>query len=78
VDVLKHSGDNPTRKTLRDALNNFAESDNPFLAKGVTAKNTSSDHFTITQEALIKYDAAQGRFIPQGGLIDVRGKIKYP
>lgn len=78
VDVLKHSGDNPTRKTLRDALNNFTESDNPFLAKGVTAKNTSSDHFTITQEALIKYDAAQGRFIPQGGLIDVRGKIKYP
>jgi branched-chain amino acid transport system substrate-binding protein len=78
VDVLKHSGDNPTRKTLRDALNNFTESDNPFLAKSVTAKNTSSDHFTITQEALIKYDAAQGRFIQQGGLIDVRGKIKYP
>lgn len=78
VDVLKHSGDNPTRKSLLNALNNFAETDNPFLAKGATAKNTPSDHYTITQEAPIKYDAAKGRFIQQGDLIDVRGKIKFP
>ena len=78
VDVLKHSGDNPTRKSLIDALNNFTETDNPFLAKGVTAKNTSSDHYTITQSAPIKYDAAQGRYIQQGALLDVRGKIKFP
>ncbi len=78
VDVLKQSGDNPTRKSLIDALNNFSEADNPFLAKGVVAKNTPNDHYTITQTEFIKYDAAQGRYIAQGGLIDVRGKIKYP
>jgi len=78
VDVLKKSGDNPTRKSLLDALNNFSETDNPFLAKGVSAKNTSGDHFTITQEAIYKYDAAQARFAQQGDLIDVRGKITYP
>ncbi|GAC1331434.1 MAG: ABC transporter substrate-binding protein [Candidatus Dormibacteria bacterium] len=78
VDVLKKAGDNPTRKSLISALNNFTESDNPFLAKGVTAKNTAKDHFTITQEAVYKYDAAQTRYIQQGDFIDVRGKITYP
>ena len=78
VDVLKKAGDNPTRASLLSALNSFDETDNPFLAKGVEAKNSSGDHFTITQEALIKYDAAQGRYLPQGDLIDVRGKITYP
>ena len=78
VDVLKKSGDNPTRKSLVEALNNFNETDNPFLAKSVVAKNSSSDHYTITQEALIKFDAAQGRYVAQGDLIDVRGKIKFP
>ena len=78
VDVLKKSGDNPTRKSLITALNSFSESDNPFLAKGVVAKNTSSDHFTITQEVIQKYDAAQTRYIQQGNFIDVRGKITYP
>jgi branched-chain amino acid transport system substrate-binding protein len=78
VDVLKKAGDNPTRKSFLEALNNFEEKDHPFLAKGVVAKNTKADHFTITQEYLIKYDAAQGRYLPQGDLIDMRGKIKYP
>jgi branched-chain amino acid transport system substrate-binding protein len=78
VDVLKKAGDNPTRKTLLSALNNFSEGDNPFLAKGVVAKNSGSDHFTITQEAIQKYDAAQTRYIQQGDLIDVRGKITFP
>jgi branched-chain amino acid transport system substrate-binding protein len=77
VDVLKHSGDNPTRKSLVDALNNFNESDNPFLAKGVTAKNTPNDHYTITQEAIYKYVAADGRYAQQGDLVDVRGKVTY-
>jgi len=78
VDVLKKSGDNPTRKSLVAALNNFSEADNPFLAKSVVAKNSSADHYTITQEQLIKFDATQGRYIAQGDLIDVRGKISYP
>jgi branched-chain amino acid transport system substrate-binding protein len=78
VDVLKHSGDNPTRKSLVDALNSFNETDNPFLAPKIVAKNSSGDHYTITQEIPYKYDAAQGRYISQGDIIDVRGTIKFP
>lgn len=78
VDVLKHAGDNPTRQTLLDSLNNFSESDNPFLAKGVKAHNTPTDHYTITQEALYKYDAAAVRYAQQGDLVDVRGKVVFP
>ena len=78
VDVLKKAGDNPTRKSLISALNNFNETDNPFLAHGVSAKNTSSDHFTITQEAPAVYDAANTRYKVDSTLIDVRGKITYP
>ena len=78
VDVLKKSGDNPTRKSLLDALNNFTETNNPFLAQGVTAKNSSSDHYTITQEAPATYDAANSRYKIDSTLIDVRGKITYP
>jgi branched-chain amino acid transport system substrate-binding protein len=78
VDVLKHSGDNPTRQSLRDALNNFSESDNPFLAKGIKAHNTASDHYTITQEALYKYDAAAVRYTQQGDILDFRGKVVFP
>jgi branched-chain amino acid transport system substrate-binding protein len=78
IDMLKLAGQNPTRKSLIDALNNFTEKDNPFLAPNIQAKNTKSDHYTITQEFPIRYDASQGRYLQQGDLVDVRGQIKYP
>ena len=78
VDVLKKAGNNLTRKSLLDALGTFNEPDNPFLYKGITAKNSSSDHYTITQEYQAKYDAALGDYRPISPLIDVRGKIKFP
>ena len=78
IDMLKKAGQNPTRKSLLDALNNFSEKDNPFLFPSVVARNSKSDHYTITQEYLIKYSAAQGRYLPAGDLVDVRGQIKYP
>ena len=78
VDVLKKAGANPTRKSLLEALNNFNETDNPFLAKGISAKNTKTDHYTITQEYMIKFDAGQGRYLPAGDIVDVRGQIKFP
>ncbi len=78
VDVLKKAGSNLTRKSLLDAINSMNEPDNPFLYGGITAKNTSSDHYTITQEYQAKYDAALGDYKPISQLIDVRGKIKFP
>ena len=78
VDVLKKAGQNPTRKSLADAINSMNETDNPFLYPGVVAKNTSSDHYTITQEYQEKYDAALGDYKPISQLIDVRGKITFP
>ena len=78
VDVLKKAGSNLTRKSLLEAIRSMNEPDNPFLYKGITAKNTSSDHYTITQEYQEKYDAALGDYRPISQLIDVRGKIKFP
>ncbi|MBJ7603076.1 MAG: ABC transporter substrate-binding protein [Candidatus Dormibacteraeota bacterium] len=75
VDVLKRAGANPTRKAVLDILNNLNET-NPFLHKSVQVKNTSSDHYTITQEILAKFDGT--RYIPQSQVIDVRGQIKFP
>jgi branched-chain amino acid transport system substrate-binding protein len=78
VDALKKSGVTLTRKGLLSTMNTLNETDNPFLYKGVSAKNTSSDHFTITQEYQAKYDAALGDYKPISDLIDFRGKITFP
>ena len=78
VDALKKAGANPTRKSLLDAINNLNETDNPFLFPGIDAKNTSSDHYTITQEFQAKFSASAGDYVPISKLIDVRGKIKFP
>jgi branched-chain amino acid transport system substrate-binding protein len=78
VDVLKKAGTNPTRKSLAEALNSMNETNNPFLYPGVTAKNTSSDHYTITQEYIEKYDPAVNDYKPLSQPIDVRGQIKFP
>ena len=78
ADVLKKAGVNPTRKSLIATLNNFDETNNPFLYPGVHAKNSSSDHYTITQEYLEKYDASKGDYASAGSLIDFRGQITFP
>lgn len=78
VDALKRAGANPTRQSVLAAINTLDESDNPFLYPGVVAKNTASDHYTITQEYQEKFDAAVGDFRPISPLIDVRGQITYP
>jgi branched-chain amino acid transport system substrate-binding protein len=78
VDVLKKTGVNLTRKGLLNTMNHLDETDNPFLYKGVSAKNTTSDHYTITQEYQAKYDAAKGDYVPLSNLIDFRGTITFP
>ncbi len=78
LDVLKKAGPNLTRQAVMDAIDTLNETDNPFVATGVVIKNTRSDHYTIAQEYLTKYDASASDFRTTGSLIDVRGQITYP
>jgi len=78
VDALKRTGVNLTRKGLLATINGMNETDNPFLYTGVAAKNTASDHYTITQEYQAKYDATKGDYTPISPLIDFRGQITFP
>ena len=45
---------------------------------GVSVKNTPTDHYSITQELLAKYDTSVNDYKPIGQPIDVRGQIKFP
>jgi branched-chain amino acid transport system substrate-binding protein len=78
VDVLKKAGPNLTRPAVLDQLSTMTETENPFMFPGIGIKNSSSDHFTITQEYLSKYDATAGYYKSISPLIDVRGQIKFP
>jgi ABC-type branched-subunit amino acid transport system substrate-binding protein len=78
VDVLKKAGPNLTRQAVLDQMNNLNETDNPFLFQGIVAKNTPSDHYTITQEYLEKYATSANDYQPLSQVIDVRGQIKFP
>ena len=78
VDVLKKAGPNLTRQAVMDQLNTLSETENPFMYPGIPIKNSSSDHYTITQEYLAKYDATANDYKPLTQPIDVRGQIKFP
>ncbi len=78
VDVLKKAGPNLTRQTVMDVVNNLTETDNPFLYPGISIKNTPTDHYTITQELMEKYDATANDYSAMSKPIDVRGKISFP
>jgi branched-chain amino acid transport system substrate-binding protein len=78
VDVLKKAGQNLTRDAVIEQMKNVNEPDNPFMYPGVVVKNTSTDHYSITQEALAKYDTSVNDYKPISDLVDVRGQIKYP
>jgi branched-chain amino acid transport system substrate-binding protein len=75
VDVLKQAGTNMTRANVMSiAGTQLNETTNPFLLPGVVVKTTSSDHFPITQEQVIKWNGTG--WSQQGSIIDERGSIK--
>jgi branched-chain amino acid transport system substrate-binding protein len=78
ADVLKKAGPNLTRQAVIDQLTNLSETDNPFLYPGIVVKNAPSDHYSITQEYLAKYNTAVNDYQPLSQTIDVRGQIKFP
>ena len=78
VDVLKKAGPNLTRQAVIDQLNALNETDNPFMYPGIPIKNTKTDHYTITQEYIEKYDPTVNDYKPLSQPIDVRGQIKFP
>jgi branched-chain amino acid transport system substrate-binding protein len=74
VDVLKQAGSNLTRANVASIATSGLNETNPFLLPGVVVKTTSSDHFPITQENVIKWSGTGWTL--QGSLIDERGTIK--
>lgn len=74
VDVLKQAGSNMTRANVMRIASSQLNETNPFLLPGVVLKTTSTDHFPIMQQQVIKYSA--GGWHLQGSLIDERGTIK--
>ena len=78
VDVLKKAGPNLTRQGVLDAMSNLNETENPFMYPGISVKNTPTDHYSITQEFLAKYDTSVNDYKPISQPIDVRGQIKVP
>ena len=61
-----------------DGLKVLSETDNPFMYPGIPIKNTATDHYTIAQEYITKYDAAATYYKAISQPIDVRGQIKFP
>lgn len=78
VDVLKKAGPNLTRQAVLDQMAALNETDNPFVFPGISIKNTKTDHYSITQEYMAKYDASANDYRPLSDTIDVRGQIKFP
>jgi branched-chain amino acid transport system substrate-binding protein len=57
VDVLKQAGSNLTRDNVMSIAGSGLNETNPFLLPGVTVTTSSSDHYPITQEEVIKWSA---------------------
>jgi hypothetical protein len=66
--VLRQAGSNLTRSNVMSIASGNLNETNPFLLPGVNVTTTSSDHFPITQEQVIKW-SANGWHL-QGSLID--------
>ena len=78
VDVLKKAGTNLTRQAVLDQMAALSETDNPFVFTGISIKNSKTDHYSITQEYMAKYDASANDYRALSDTIDVRGQIKFP
>jgi len=57
VDVLKQAGSNLTRDNVMSIAGSGLNETNPFLLPGVNVTTSSSDHYPITQEEVIKWSA---------------------
>ena len=68
VDVLRQAGSNLTRANVMSIAGSNLNETNPFLLPGVNVTTTSSDHYPITQEQVIKWSANAWHL--QGSLID--------
>jgi len=73
VYALQHSGKNPTRKTLMNALHHLNTKGNPFVSAGIVIKTNwpkGHDNFPIEQEQFIKWQGGgNGDWQPFGKLL---------
>jgi branched-chain amino acid transport system substrate-binding protein len=69
VYALKNAGTTPTRTGLMNALTSMTKVVNPFLLPGITMNTSSTDHFPIDQEILVRWSGgATGTWTPFGHL----------
>jgi branched-chain amino acid transport system substrate-binding protein len=68
VDVLRQAGSNLTRDNVMNIAGSNLNETNPFLLPGVKVTTSSSDHYPITQDQVIKWSANAWHL--QGNLID--------
>jgi branched-chain amino acid transport system substrate-binding protein len=73
IDCLQKSGKDVTRAKVMDAAIHLDETNNPFLAPGISVKTSPSFRFPITQTLVAKYDGT--RLVPTGSIIDARSLI---
>ena len=57
VDVLRQAGSNLTRDNVMSIAGSNLNETNPFLLPGVKVTTSSSDHYPITQDEVIKWSA---------------------
>jgi branched-chain amino acid transport system substrate-binding protein len=55
VDVLRHAGRNPTRRSILTAATHLEERDNPFLLPGIVVRTTPTFRYPLTQAQLVRY-----------------------
>ena len=68
VDVLRQAGSNLTRDNVMSIAGSGLNETNPFLLPGVKVTTSSTDHYPITQEQVIKWSTNAWHL--QGNLID--------
>jgi branched-chain amino acid transport system substrate-binding protein len=64
VDVLTKAGSNLTRDNVMSIAGSNLSETNPFLLPGVNVTTTSSDHYPITQDEVIKWSASAWHLQP--------------
>src|SRR5260370_34389550 len=75
VDVLKQAGSNMTRQNVMNIAATQLNETNPFALPGIVIRTTPTDHFPISQMQIETWSGTAWTL--QGGLVDVRGAIKY-
>ncbi len=74
VYALQHSGKNPTRASLLNALHSMNTKGNPFVYPGITIKTSATDNFPIEQLIMTKWSGGAGGAMHAFGQLQNSGR----